>query len=81
VSASNPVAAVTRGRHRTRELGIEERDLGEEVRAEDDGLAPGRRERDDAGAPDLAAGPRRRRDGDDGRERRADEAVAIVASS
>ena len=67
VSASKPVAAVTRG-------GIETVSSGSRIAAfairyglEDDGLAAVRLERDDARATDLAAGARRGRDGDDRR--------------
>src|SRR5580704_1268163 len=64
-------------RHRTCEDGVENGDLGEEVRTEDDGLPTCRRECDDAGAADFAPGSRRGWNGDDGRDIGADEGAPI----
>ena len=64
------------GGHRARELGIEQRRAGEQVRAEDDRLATRRGQRHHARATDLAAGAGGGGDGDDGRDVRADEAIA-----
>ena len=47
-------------RHAGRQFRVGEREIGNEVRAKDDGLAVGRRNGDDRGASDFAAGACRR---------------------